>query len=150
MTLFMETTQIVPEQTIAEIENILIGCGATAILKEYSEGAIEAVSFRVKVGPSEVPFRLPCRWRAISEIFIKRKTGKWNYIVSKEQRKVIAEKARRVAWRQILRWVEAQIALIETNMVKVEEVFLPYAQVKGGQTVYELYESKHLLLGSGE
>jgi hypothetical protein len=45
-----------------------------------------------------------------------------------------------VAWRQILRWVQAQMALVETKMVKVEEVFLPYIQGPGGQTVYELYQ----------
>ena len=149
-TLFMETTEILPERTISEIEGILIRYGATAVLKEYTEGTIEAVSFRVKVGQNEVPIRLPCRWQAISEIFVKRKAGKWNYIVGKEQRKVIAEKARRVAWRQILRWVEAQMALVETSMVKVEEVFFPYIMAPSGQTLFEIQEHKGLLLGSGD
>ena len=50
--------------------------------------------------------------------------------------------AKRVSWRQILRWVEAQLALTYTNMVKVEEVFLPYIQVNvEGQTLFEKLEN---------
>ena len=35
-----------------------------------------------------------------------------------------AEQAYRVAWRNILDWVEAQMALLEIGMAKMEEVFL--------------------------
>lgn len=56
--------------------------------------------------------------------------------------------AKRIAWRQILRWVEAQLALVETDMVKMQEVFMPYIQVNiKGQTLYEkLEESKFKML----
>ncbi|MDD4980682.1 MAG: hypothetical protein PHC54_05390 [Candidatus Omnitrophica bacterium] len=55
----------------------------------------------------------------------------------------IAQQAKRVAWRQILRWVEAQMALVETNMVKIQEVFMPYIQMTiSGQTLYEKIEQK--------
>lgn len=138
-TLFMETTEITPEKTIGEIETVLIQYGANAVLKEYDAGTIEAVSFRVRVGAQDIPFRLPCRWKAIATVFEKRKAGKWNYTLSAETKRAYADKARRVAWRQILRWVQAQMALVETDMVKVEEVFFPYIQSKGGQTLYELH-----------
>jgi len=51
--------------------------------------------------------------------------------------------ARRVAWRQILRWVQAQIALIETGMVELKEVFLPYIllNIKTGETLYSRLET---------
>ena len=50
--------------------------------------------------------------------------------------------AKRVAWRQLLRWVEVQLAFTRTNMVKVEEVFLPYVQVNiDGQTLFEKLEN---------
>lgn len=146
MTLFMESTEIAPEKSIAEIEACLAKYGATAILKDYEKGEIEALSFRIKVGTQEVPFRLPCRWKAIEEIFHKR-ADRYASEREVESRKA---KARRVAWRQILRWVQAQMALVETSMVKVEEVFLPYIQGPGGQTVYELYQSKHFLIGPGK
>jgi hypothetical protein len=61
-------------------------------------------------------------------------------------------KARRIAWRQVLRWVEAQLALIETGMVKTQEVFLPYAMVgQNGKrrTMFEVLEEKQFLAISG-
>src|ERR1700722_5703763 len=142
-TLFMETTEIAPEKTITEIEAVLIQYGANAVLKEYMDGAIEAVSFRIKVGTSDIPFRLPCRCQAIANVFRQRKKVSetaWVHTSPyfKEQRKKIEEKARRVAWRQILRWVQAQLALVETELVKVEEVFFPYIVAPTGQTIYEI------------
>ena len=38
------------------------------------------------------------------------------------------DQAYRVAWRNILDWVQAQMALLEIGMAKMEEVFLPYMQ----------------------
>lgn len=52
------------------------------------------------------------------------------------------EQARRVAWRQLYRWVQAQVALIQTGMVKTQEVFMPYLRTSTGQTVYELAEQR--------
>jgi hypothetical protein len=135
-TLFMETTNIAPEKTISEIESVLARYGATAISKEYVKGEIEALSFRVQVNGQEIQFRLPRRYKAIEQIFHDR-TDRYASESQVDSRK---SKARRVAWRQILRWVQAQMALVETKMVKVEEVFLPYIQGPGGQTVYELYQ----------
>ena len=53
------------------------------------------------------------------------------------------EQATRTAWRILKDWLLAQLALIETGMASVEQVFLPYAQNPSGQTVYEaLIEKK--------
>jgi hypothetical protein len=46
-----------------------------------------------------------------------------------------------VAWRQILRWVEAQLALIDTGMVQPQEVFLSYAIVNQGEGDQSMYEA---------
>lgn len=142
-TLFMETTEINPERTISEIEAVLIDNGCNAVLKEYHGGVIDAVSFRINVGGRDIPFRLPCRWQAIAEVFRKRKHVTF---YTDKLKNSDGEKARRVAWRQILRWVEAQCALVQTDMVKMEEVFFPYIQSKSGQTLYELHEKNIGLL----
>jgi hypothetical protein len=48
------------------------------------------------------------------------------------------------------RWVQEQLALIETRMVKTEQVFLPYALMRDNKTLYEHVESNpRFLLGSG-
>jgi hypothetical protein len=54
----------------------------------------------------------------------------------------------RVAWRNIRDWVLAQMALYETQIVELPQVFLPFAQGKNGKTVYEMV-GNGLLLGDG-
>lgn len=143
-TLFMETTKIEPSQTVGEIQRLLGGCGATAILTEYEKGEVSAVSFRVRVDGQDIPFRLPCRHEAIYQALIAR--------MKKLRMKRIDDykaQAKRVAWRQILRWIEAQMALVETEMVSIQEVFLPYMQHRSGKTLYEIIQQNSFKMLEG-
>jgi hypothetical protein len=137
MTMFMETTRINAERTVGEIHDVLRRHGANAILNEYEVANVSAVSFKTLVGGQEVAFRLPARWKEL-ETYL-RGTGK-----KPKHPDTYETWARRVAWRQILRWVEAQFALVETGMVKIQEVFLPYAQTESGETLFERIEKKGL------
>ena len=135
-TLFMETTKIDPEQTVTQIQRILGQYGAGAVMTEYDKGEIVSVTFKVKIKDKDIPFRLPCRWEAIDKVLMSRRKRLKNT-------DEIAHQAKRIAWRQVLRWVEAQMALIETDMVKIQEVFMPYIQVNiTGQTLYEKLAGK--------
>jgi len=141
-TLFMETTKIEPSQTVSEIQKILGKYGASAIMIEYQNGEVSAVSFEIKVNAQHLPFRLPCRWEAIFKILRRRVEEKnhWpDYLEKKEPEWKI--QAKRIAWRQILRWIEAQLALVETGMVKIQEVFMPYIQVGIDETFYDRLEA---------
>lgn len=140
MTLYMETTQIAAESTVGEIQGVLSRYGATAILIENDPQTreVKAVSFKVPVNGQEVPFRLPCRWEAIEKMMLRR-------IRIRRNGKDYAAQAKRVAWRQILRWIQAQMALVETSMVTMEEVFLPYAQL-GSKTLFETIKERGFAL----
>ena len=48
-----------------------------------------------------------------------------------------SQHARRVAWRILKNWTEVQLAMIAIGNVKVEQVFLAFAQRPDGKTVYE-------------
>ena len=152
MTLFMETTEITPDKTIHEIEAVLVRYKAQAILKEYGpEGEIAAVAFRYRTSEGDIPFRLPCRWPAIAEYLrLRAKVSdydwKSSYESSRKRRASIETKARRVAWRQVLRWIEAQLAFVDSGMVEVQEVFMSYAQISATQTMYEAIKEKGGLL----
>jgi hypothetical protein len=137
--LYMETTNIPAERTTAQIQEVLGRYGASAIMTEYEGGEVKAISFRLDIGDKQIPFRLPCRWEAIYEIFINRPRRK---TISNNAAINCQAQAKKVAWRQILRWVEAQLALTETNMVKIQEVFMPYVLING-QTFYEKLENEH-------
>lgn len=44
-------------------------------------------------------------------------------------------------WRIIKDWLQAQLAIITIGMAKIEQVFLPYAQMKNGVTFYDTLRS---------
>jgi hypothetical protein len=58
------------------------------------------------------------------------------------------EHAADVAWRVVLNWLEAQLALIAADMAKLDQVMLPYLAVDGG-TLYEIIRDQHLALPGG-
>lgn len=142
-TLFMETTKISAGITVGQIQNVLGKYGATQILTDYEDGEVSAVSFCIQVGKNKVPFRLPCRWKAVHTFFVNRYKNSMN----ENQERNCVSQSKRVAWRQILRWIDAQLALVETEMVRIEEVFMPYLVVdKKGTTLYQQIAEKNFLL----
>ena len=52
------------------------------------------------------------------------------------------DQARRTAWRILKDWIQAQMALLETNMVEMEEIFPPY-MLSGEQTLYQALRANH-------
>ena len=56
----------------------------------------------------------------------------------------------RTAWRIVKDWVEAQMALVETQMVTTRDVFLPYAVMRDGRTLSQhVQNDPGFLLGPG-
>lgn len=144
MSLLNYTTRIDAFKTISEISQILAKAGASAVMHDYDDnGAIVALSFKIRLNDQEIAFRLPTDWRPVLEVL--RQDPKV------PQRLVTKEQALRVAWRITKDWVAAQAAFIETMMVTTAQVFLPYAVTANGQSLYEYVATNtSLLLGSGE
>lgn len=139
MPLLNYTTQIDAGKTIGEIQKILAMHGASAILSEYdNNGYIVALSFKIRLEDREVGFKLPSDWRPVLKIL--ENDNKVPYRLKTQ------EQALRVSWRILKDWIEAQMAIIETKMVKFDQVFLPYAITKNGKTVYEAVSDNKLLL----
>jgi hypothetical protein len=86
---------------------------------EYENNDIKAVSFKYETDGEKVPYRLPCEWRAISEILSGRHKRR-------SYKKDLDAEAKKIAWRQARRWVESQLAYLETKQVKFEQAFLAY------------------------
>lgn len=135
----METTTIDADRTAAEIQTLLGKAGAAAIQTDYEDGEVTALSFLIEIRGNKVPFRLPVRTEPIFEYFQRKRKTPHRQEMGKD---ADAVKAKRVAWRQIYRWILAQLALIETGMVTAQEVFLPYATIDGGKTLYETLEAR--------
>ena len=133
-TLFMETTDVSPNRSVSEIQYLLAEYGASAILIEYEEGGIKAVSFKYKSDSEEIPYRIPCQWREIKGLLEKRsKRGPY--------KKNLEFEAKKIAWRQARRWVEAQLAFLQARQVKFEQAFLAYRLIGPNETLYERLEA---------
>ncbi len=144
-TIFMETTSIDPEKTIAAIHKVLRQYNVKQIMTDYDDGQVGAVSFTMQVGDGMIPFKLPADHRPLLEMARRRET---RYLKADDE-----DHARRIAWRQILRWVEAQMALVDVGMVTADQVFMPYIMVDAkGTTLYDQLKAKgfeHLQLTEG-
>lgn len=134
MALLNYTTKIEPETTIGEIQKMLSKHGVTAMMTEYDGPTVSAVVFKMNIKGQSMGFRLPCKSDAVLEVLKNDPLSKVRYFANPEQ-------ARRIAWRVIKDWVEAQLALVEINMVTVQQVFLPYAIMKDGRTLAEHVEN---------
>jgi len=150
------TTSIPVEKTISEIEKMLAQSGASKILKEYdNEGIIESISFTIITEKGELPFKLPMQGDKVLQV-LKNQSGEYRKQKSRtggygQQVRIVPEKyinkeqANRVGWRIIKDWLEAQLALLFLQMVKIEEIFLPYMYNKDiGKTMFQMLEEKGL------
>ena len=135
------TTTIDAYKTVAEIEFILMKHDAKSVLKNYENGSIVGLSFLIDTGKQQVPVKMPVK---IDEcLLVLQKEKKKN---PKKQIKATRDQAERVAWRIFKDWLEAQMALLDIEMVRFEEIFLPYIETAGGKTVFERIEEKQFLL----
>jgi hypothetical protein len=126
---------------------------ARSILIDYdNDGEPCAISFIIKARDTELPFRLPANISKVAQVLLNmraKKPKKLQHDYEQAMKRINAQ-ARRVGWRILRDWVRAQMAIIETEMVTIEQVFLPYMQVKDGQTLYELMNNRGFLLTDGK
>ena len=140
------TTSVPVSRTVAQVQAKLVEHGARAVMMEYDDrGRITALAFNVKMPNGDLQIRLPIDAAATLRV-LQRQADNREIPV----RYAREEHAYRVAWRIIKDWVEAQMSLLETEMVRMEQIFLPYVITPGGQTVYQVMVEKHFLLGPGE
>jgi len=116
-----------------DIEKTLTAHYAKQVVRDYDNGKIVAISFLVDTKRGPMAVRLPARFDRVKAIF------------DEQGIKYKDEQPYRTAWATIRDWVSAQMALIDWEMVKLEEVFLPYAVGRDGKTYFELFEDNKLL-----
>lgn len=143
MALLNYTTTIAVEKTVGEIQRLLAKNGARSIQTDYdAEGEPIALAFQVDTKVGIVGYRLPANIDAVHRVLTQQYEG------GRVQRRFVTrEQAGRVGWRILKDWVEAQMALLETRMVSLDELLLPWMIAgQNGETFYQLFESKQLAL----
>jgi hypothetical protein len=153
MGLLNYTTKIDADKTAGEITRCLASHGASSILTDYTDGILSAISFSITMGERRIGFRLPCDWRPVFAIITKgrKKPSEWDKARFARWKSEWEMQAVRTAWRIVKDWIEAQMALVETQMVTTQQVFLPYAVMGDGRTLSEHVASDPgFLLGEGK
>ena len=135
------STTVPASRSINEIQNILVAHGAKHILLDYDDGQPSGLAFIVTTAYGDMPFKLPANIERVWAVLNKQRV----------RSRVKPEMASRVAWRILKDWVRAQMAILETDMVTIDQVFLPYMQVgNNGKILYEVMLDHHLQLPSGQ
>lgn len=135
MPLLNYTTKVDVYTTIGAIQGCLVKHGARKIMQDYDyEGRPQALCFAINTKFGMRGVKLPANVDAVHRVLTSQKV------------KCDREQAERVAWRILKDWVEAQMAILESQMVQIDEIFLPYMVDNTGSTVYELYQNKQLYL----
>lgn len=141
MAILNYTTSIDAFKTVSEIEYILMKHNAKSIMKNYEGESIVSLSFLVDAGYAQIPIRMPAKIDECLKVLQREKKAS-----PKKQIKATREQVERVAWRILKDWTEAQMALLDIEMAKTEEVFMPYIVDRTGQTLFEKLEERQFLL----
>lgn len=142
MGLLNYTTTVAVDKTLAEMQRVLARAGARSILTNYDgEGNPTALSFLIATAAGDRGFRLPAdteaTWRVLTRQWQKGKVPR---------RFVTREQSARVSWRILKDWLEAQLAIVETEMVAFDQVMLPYLVMDDERTLYETMKSRQFAL----
>jgi hypothetical protein len=129
------STTVEAGRTVGEITSLLVQKRAVSINTTYDEnGRATALTFVIKVADNLIPFRMTPNVKGVA----RRLPGS------------DLARAERVAWRILLRWVEAQMAMVESNQAELGQVFLPYAVNNSGETMWTAFQmsnTKQLTVG---
>jgi hypothetical protein len=129
-TLLNYTTTVDARRTIQEIQSILATKGAQGVSVDYDpSGFPMAVTFKVIVENVPIWYRLPSKYEAAYKALCA---------ADVPQRFKDKDQARRVCWRILKDWVEAQMAIIQLGQAQMAEAFFPYAiEHETGITLFE-------------
>lgn len=138
------TTSVPVGRTVAEVQALLGGHGAVAVLVRYAEREPVGVAFTLHApnGGRDRAFTLPVDVDAVHRQLASREAGE---DIRRRLRKNPAgfqsrEHAARVAWRTAKDWLEAQLAMVAAQMVALDQVMLPYLVVDADETtLYQAY-----------
>ena len=135
MPLLNYTTKVNTHTTIGEIQEQLVKHGARKIMQDYDDaGHITALTFCIETPSGIRGIRLPANAEAVHQVLTRQRV------------KCDRGQAERVAWRIVKDWVEAQMAILESEMVQMDQIFLPYMVNDQGQTFFNAYRNNQLRL----
>lgn len=135
------STTVTAMKSIGEIQGMLVAHGAEQILMDFNNETKEptGLSFMINTQFGIMPFKLPANTDRVWAVLNKQRV----------RTNVPRDMAIRVSWRILKDWVRAQMAILETEMVSIEQIFLPYMQNRDGQILFDTMVNNRLQLPEG-
>lgn len=141
MPLLDYTTRVPASRTARQVHDLLVKAGARGVAYEYDEASLlVGMRFVVSTAYGPRPFLLPVDPRRVKAVLERQKV---------EPRYRTMDHAERVAWRILKDWIEAQLALIATEMVTLDQVMFPYMEDPTGVTAYQHYVGEQRAIEEG-
>lgn len=129
------TTTIDSHKTASECVALLARHGANRISMDLKDGLPSGLAFGIDTPAGMRFFLLPANPGGVYSALVK--ANRAGHI---PRRYADRDQAQRVAWRVMKDWLEAQLALIDAEVVEIEQVMLPYLIVDDtGLTLYQRY-----------
>ncbi len=123
------------------IAQMLVSHGARQLIFEYrNDGKAVGLTFIIETPRGSIPIKLPARIERVAKVMEDQRADGWRN----------PAQVYRTAWKNIHDWIDAQMALLETEMAQLQEVFLPYMVDRSGKTFFEHMEDKGFMLENGD
>jgi len=116
--------------TFDTIQKVLAAHKAQKIAFEYDgAGRVKGIAFALKIGTQDCLIQLPARIDKVAMIMYG---APCDHLSEKD-----SKQAYQTAWANIRDWIAAQMAMVDTEMVQMTEVFLPYFVHSDNKTHFE-------------
>lgn len=127
-------------ESVGEIQAMLARKGARQLMIQYDDNQhVNSIDFVIETPYGMQAVHLPANVEATLEVLKKQRKTNSKVIATREQ-------AEKVSWRILRDWLSAQLAILETEMVTIDQIMLPYFINKQGHTIYQLYRENVLMI----
>jgi hypothetical protein len=132
--LYLQTTTVDAAKSMAEITAVLVAAGARTVQTTYEAGKPAGLEWSMVLYDRPVFFRMPAKAEPVCKMLHRQQRSS----ITRDREAKLREQAERIAWRQLLAWVQVQMSLIEIGMVEYAQVFLPYMTNATGSTIWDV------------
>lgn len=135
------TTDITVAKSMGEVTAALARRGVARISTVFDDNGVPAgLGFTMKTAYGLRDFELPIRTEGVLRVLTEERR-------TNSRVKATAEQAAKVAWRIAKDWLEAQAALVDAELVTLDEVMFPYMVADKGKTTWQLYSDQQKAIG---
>ena len=131
-----ESTEIEPEESAAEIMQLVRKYGGIRFEMVWGELGLRGVRFAIETPQGQVPVRLEARVERVAEIIRQKKP--WSHRMKRNRfeydKWVEEELAYRIAWRQLRDFVEQALLAVETGLFDIAGAFMASVEVWDDRT----------------